>query len=235
MGSLRWKRKVPGVVVGTPVIGTDGMTVYISQNSKDRGSVIILSDDNGGKVISRETDALFGHYGPLTLNKVNGKDFVYWGEMNGRGYSDTGRIHYLDTSTQIHHIGNNFGSSSAIPPTISSDSTSMWVGGRSATVYGWIEGNFKDNPSWTTQLQLSQRNHSYRKLINCSISLILWQLLFPNHILISCILPTFQTMASKLLSTVSLRIRTITASMLHQLRIFFIASTQLVERKSGAL
>jgi hypothetical protein len=178
-GSLRWSVSLNGYVSGTPVVGANGVTVYVShnvptENGDYRGKLTVISDNDGDPLIgdgSPSSDQ--GTYGPLAIQTdALGRDQVLWAESRGDGYeSGSGRVYSL---SQAEPGSGEFSfttfSSWDVPsvtrPTISRDLSGVWFGGFRSTLAGWTGSVGTDtelDPVWQDSLPPSERNASQRK------------------------------------------------------------------------
>ena len=164
IGTLLWSTSVKGTIAGTPLISSDGKSVYVIHNTHNSAVVTVLENNQGrGPIISETIDLRpMAKYGPPTLATIDGVDHVYWADAHDGGYGIGGRVHTIvSTDPATVHSERSFASSSIIPPTVSKDGKSLWLGGRDAMVHGWAENAPK--PVWAAQLNRSLRNESYRK------------------------------------------------------------------------
>lgn len=162
IGTIRWSTPIMGVVEGTPVISSDGERIYVTSNTALHGILTVL-DGSSGSLVSQTIDPKpMTHYGPLSMVTNNGIDKLFWVDATDRGYATRGRVHVVVSDfLSAVHSQRSFESSSTVAPTLSSDGKRIWIGGRSATVHGWDDSSLK--PIWSTQLNPSNRNESYRK------------------------------------------------------------------------
>ena len=164
LGKMKWNASIQGVVTGTPRIGTGGntTTIYVTHNVNGRGYLSVFSrEGNRTAWISGENP-----FGPVTVLCIDEEDEVYWGESGGEGYSNSGRIYHFAASTGLYSVGNETVSSTVVSPVVWRERKRhrMWLGGRSSTVHGWINGQpLSEAPTWSKQLEKSLRNESFRK------------------------------------------------------------------------
>lgn len=132
-------------------------------NLPEDGVASILSVQEDGNILSQKPGNFFSPFGPPKLVTVNNVDFVYWGESTGNGYGDVGRILHLKVEEPFNVVADFlFDSSTVVQPTISADGSTMWLGGREASLYSWkLTGD--RGRVWTQQLALSRRNVTFRK------------------------------------------------------------------------
>jgi hypothetical protein len=158
-GSVRWSVEVSGYVEGTPVIGIDGTTVYVSHNvpvSKGyQGTLSVIKDYGGNVSLAAEltNDSRTVPFGPLTIRYDSStgayKDVVFWGESSRDGGTENPSLYVLLPS-EVHSQNNGIGSESyflktfstleralVMKPTVSADLSGLWVGGGSSLVAGW--------------------------------------------------------------------------------------------------
>jgi hypothetical protein len=162
VGTLRWSTLVQGAIEGTPLISSDGMKIYVIHNTQDWAHVTVL-ESTSGTIISETVDVRpTVKYGPASLVTVNGVDHLYWADAHDMGYAIGGRVYTMkSTDFTAIHSPQSFPSSTTVTPTLSKNAKLMWLGGRAATVHAWGENS--THPLWSTQLNRSLRNASYRK------------------------------------------------------------------------
>ena len=161
LGTLKWQVQIEGIVVQTPRIGTDGTRIYATHNDASGRGYFSIIDTEGNRIARQSSPKPFG---PLTILSVDGNDELYWGESNGRGYSDSGRIYHHDSTLKVTGVGHEIITSTVVPPVLWREKKRrrMWLGGMSSTMHGWVDGqSFADAPSWSRQLSPSLRNSSY--------------------------------------------------------------------------
>lgn len=158
-GSVRWSIEVSGYVEGTPVIGIDGATLYVSHNvpASDgyQGTLSVIKDYGGNVSLAAELtiDSRTVPFGPLTIRYDNStgvyKDVVFWGDTSREGGAQNPSLYVLLPS-EVHTQNNGIGSESyflktfstferalVMKPTVSADLSGLWVGGGSSLVAGW--------------------------------------------------------------------------------------------------
>ena len=158
-GSVRWSIEVPGYVEGTPVLGIDGTTVYVSHNVQVsggyQGTLSVIKDNGGSALIAAELtiENRSVPFGPLTIqyDASTGmyKDYVFWGETSKDGGVENPSLYVL-LQSNVHTQNNGTGSESyllktfstleralVMKPTVSADLYGLWVGGGSSLVAGW--------------------------------------------------------------------------------------------------
>ena len=164
LGTLKWQVIIDGISFDTPQIGNDGR-IYITHNTADQGYLSIF-DQEGHRMIESSSDNAFG---PLSIfTNRYGDDELLWGQSTGRGYSSSGKLHHSIPSTSSIEEGRNIGTSTIVPPIVwrRGKKRRMWLGGISSTMHGWIDGrSFLEEPSWTTQLEVSKRNMTFREFV----------------------------------------------------------------------
>jgi hypothetical protein len=161
IGTLRWSTLVQGAIEGTPLISSDGTKIFVVHNTRYWAHLTILESTNG-TIISETIDGRpMVKYGPASLVTIQGVDHLYWADAHDMGYAIGGRVYTVNsTDFTAVHSPQSFPSSTTVTPTLSRNGK-MWLGGRAATVHGWGENS--THPLWSTQLNLSLRNASYRK------------------------------------------------------------------------
>ena len=161
VGTLRWSTLVQGAIEGTPLISSDGTKIFVVHNTPYWAHLTILESTNG-TIVSETIDGRpMVKYGPASLVTIQGVDHLYWADAHDMGYANGGRVYTVNsTDFTAVHSPQSFPSSTTVTPTLSRNGK-MWLGGRAATVHGWGENS--THPLWSTQLNLSLRNASYRK------------------------------------------------------------------------
>ena len=158
-GSIRWSVEVSGYVEGTPVLGIDGTTVYVSHNIPAsggyQGTLSVIKDNGGSASIAAELtiESRLVPFGPLTIQYDASaglyKDVLFWGETSRDGGTDNPSLYVL-LQSEVHAQNNGTGSESyflktfstleralVMKPTVSADLYGLWVGGGSSLVAGW--------------------------------------------------------------------------------------------------
>lgn len=161
IGTLFWQLPLEGIVVQTPQIGTDGHRIYAVHNDANGRGHFSIIDAEGNRIRSQSSPKPFG---PITILSDDGNDEIYWGESDRRGYSDSGRIYHHDSGLEVTDVGYEIFTSTVVPPVLWREKKRrrMWLGGRTSTVYGWVDGESLANaPSWTKSVSPSRRNESY--------------------------------------------------------------------------
>ena len=161
LGSLKWQVMIEGIVVQTPQIGTNGTRIYATHNDANGRGYFSIIDGEGNRITRQSNPKPFG---PLTIISVDGNDEVFWGESNGRGYSESGRIFHHDSALKITGVGHEIITSTTVPLVLWREKKRrrMWLGGTASTMHGWVDGqSLADAPSWSRQISPSLRNKSY--------------------------------------------------------------------------
>lgn len=152
-----------GTIIGSPQITSDGKHIVVLHNLPTDGFVSVLSVQDRGNVVSQKPGNFLSPFGPSKLVTVNNVDFLYWGESTDGGYANSGKVMHMKVETPFDiHADFLVESSTVVPPTLSSDGSTMWLGGKDASVYSWkVTGN--RGRIWKQQLPLSRRNATFRK------------------------------------------------------------------------
>jgi hypothetical protein len=162
VGTLRWSTFVQGAIEGTPLISSDGTKIFVIHNTRCWAHLTVL-ESTAGTIISETVDVRpMVKYGPASLVTIDGVDHLYWADAHDMGYAIGGRVYTVkSTDFTAVHSPQSFPSSTTVTPTLSKNAKLMWLGGRAATVHAWGENS--THPLWSTQLNRSLRNTSYRK------------------------------------------------------------------------
>lgn len=152
-GSERWSVFLDGIVVGTPAIGGDKDTIYVSHNvpniagnGERRGKITVLRDNGGNPTIEAEAlpENRFGPFGPLTVKSTMAGsvlgDVVFVAESWAGGLANNGYVYSLAPSRGDYslRVFSEWGFSSAVAPTVSADSDMLWMAGVGSIVAGWM-------------------------------------------------------------------------------------------------
>jgi hypothetical protein len=180
-GTLRWSTSVQGAIAGTPLISSNGARIYVIHNTRNWAHVTVLESTNGKIIVQHMDDRAMMKYGPASLVTTAGIDSLYWADALDLGYARAGRVFTIN-STNLTIVRNpqSFASSTTLPPALSKNATSMWLGGRAATVHGW--GGNSRKPIWSVQLDRSNRNRSYRKCTTAFICKSKWSELISRFV-----------------------------------------------------
>lgn len=160
--SLMWTTSVAGSAVGNPQISSDGKSIVVLHNVP-KGMVTILDVQEDGNILAQLPGNFLSPFGPPVLVTIDGVDIMYWGESTHNGYADAGRTFHMKLEEPFNVVADFlFDSSTVVQPTVSSDGTMMWLGGKEASIYSWkLTGN--EGRIWKQQLALSRRNVTFRK------------------------------------------------------------------------
>lgn len=163
--ALIWEAPVGGVAVGNPQISSDGKFVFVIHNLPNGGVATILNVQDSGKILLQLPGNFLSPFGPPVLVSVDGVDFIYWGESTNEGYADAGRTFHMRVEEPFSIVADFlFDSSTVVQPTVSSDGSTMWLGGKEASIYSWkLLGD--QGRLWKQQLAQSRRNVTFRKCL----------------------------------------------------------------------
>ena len=168
-GGQSWVATIDGIAVGTPQIGNQGKGVYITHNVFNTGlstytigKLSVFRGDLqgiGGEIPLQDAGA-FGYakkdapFSPVTVVAQESiPDKVFWAESWENGEATFGLTYQFDASTYQVSALSRTATSSVVAPTLSSDGKSMFLGGRSSTLFGWPLGNsFLMRPKWSRQI-----------------------------------------------------------------------------------
>jgi hypothetical protein len=161
--ALLWTTWLVGTIIGSPQITSDGKFIVVLHNLPSDGLASVLSVREGGAVVSQKPGNFLSPFGPSKLVAVNSADFLYWGESTEGGYANAGKVMHMKVEPPFEiHADFLVESSTLVSPTLSADGSTMWLGGKDATVYSWrVTGNL--GRAWKQQLPLSRRNATFRK------------------------------------------------------------------------
>lgn len=188
-GSERWIVSLDGEVVGTPAIGLDKDTIYVSHNVPNtvdngenyRGKITLLRDNGGIPIIAAEIfpEDRFGPFGPLTVKTTtlddDSSEVVFVAESWGGGYTYNGYVYYLTPSRGGYalEVFSDWGFSSVAAPAVSANADMLWMAGVGSTVGGWAGDSFTSvfasggppaEPNWqSTFVQSGEDNVTMRK------------------------------------------------------------------------
>jgi hypothetical protein len=170
-GHLRWIASLNGIVAGTPQIGASGKAVYVTHNAKSAisgtyiaGKLSVFRDDLlgiGGEVPLQDAGA-FGYASkeapfspPAVVVSYSSlfADQVYWSEAWDNGQAAFGLMYQFNSSSYQVSALSRTSSSSIVAPLLSTNGTSMFLGGRASTIYGWPQGSsFIMKPNWSQRI-----------------------------------------------------------------------------------
>jgi outer membrane protein assembly factor BamB len=171
-GNKLWEAIVPGIAEGTPQIGADGNSIYVTHNDIGPdgeytvGKLSLIRNNQFGLVTQIDLDGagLFGimdrpaPFSPLSAAYHNEKSVqkLYFGESWGKGESSFGFLYEFNGT---HVIGLRRADFSTItPPVLSADWKSMWVGGTASSVHAWVRNKpFTSPPTWSSTLGSSKK------------------------------------------------------------------------------
>lgn len=177
------------VATNVPVstVDSNGNTVF-----KDDGRVRVISN-NGGTPFVTATKFSRGRtapFGPLGIRTVTfggkNRDLIFFAESLEKGFADDGHLHFLTPSASFDEAfgrGNDsynlitfseWGKSSVVRPTVSTDGVLIWLGGTGSIIAGWpdiedmldsveFESSFPIEPKWEQFITPSEINPTQRK------------------------------------------------------------------------
>lgn len=183
-GTERWSAPLEGIVVGTPAIGSDKNTIYVSHNVPNeedsdepyRGMLTVLSDGGGTPAVVAQvfpTEDTLGPFGPLTVKpttSANETEVVFVAERWAGGYEYQGNVYYMTRSSDGYalEIFSEWGFSSASVPAVGAGANILFMAGVGGTAAGWTNESYSSvltsggapaNPDWQSEfVQSGEQN-----------------------------------------------------------------------------
>mmetsp|Transcript_32580 Transcript_32580/g.48300 ORF Transcript_32580/g.48300 Transcript_32580/m.48300 type:complete len:674 (-) Transcript_32580:644-2665(-) len=165
-GNKVFETAIQGIAVGTPRISCDGSRVYLTHNTLDSttgeytdgriteirvsaygiSKELHLSGAGGFGLLNRKSP-----FSEITVNCVEGKETVYWGESWDNGQATHGVL-YRYSDGVVTGLGRTSWSTISAP-VLSARGDSLWIRGCGSKVFGWTRAPFSEKPSWILDLK----------------------------------------------------------------------------------